>query len=101
MKEEDQNIFEKSTEVIGGFQIFLSPFLIAVIIAAIIYFPNPNTITLIIAGVITILGIILGIKLASKIYKSREGTIHFVSRTTATPEIDELNKKEKKEHDPR
>ncbi|GAB0154876.1 hypothetical protein CHRYSEOSP005_01360 [Chryseobacterium sp. Alg-005] len=100
MKKEDQNIFEKFTEAIGGFLIFLSPFLIAVIIAAFIYFPNPNTITLIIAIAIILLGIILGVKLALKIYKTKKGTIHFVSRTDATPDIDELLNQKEKGNDP-
>jgi hypothetical protein len=92
MKKDNLDLFEKSTEAIGWFQIFMSPFLIGVIISAIIYFPNPNTLTLVLALVIILLGIIIGIRLASKIYKSENGTIHFISRTDATPDIDELNK---------
>ncbi|MCA6067066.1 hypothetical protein JI747_007740 [Chryseobacterium sp. RG1] len=93
MRENKPNIFEKSTEVIGGFQIFLSPLLIGILIAAIVYFPNPNNFTLIIAAVIIILGIIIGLILALRIYKSKEGTIHFISKTTSTPEIEETTEK--------
>lgn len=97
MGENKPNIFEKSTEVIGGFQIFLSPLLIGILIAALVYFPNPNSFTLIIALTIIILGIIIGLILALKIYKSKEGTIHFISKTTSTPEIEETKEtKEKK-----
>jgi cytochrome c biogenesis protein CcdA len=96
MDENKPNIFEKSTEVIGGFQIFLSPLLIGILIAALVYFPNPNNFTLIIAIVIIILGIIIGLLLALKIYKSKEGTINFISRTSSTPEIEETKEKIKK-----
>lgn len=93
MEENKPNIFEKSTEAIGGFQIFLSPFLIGLLIAAIVYFPNPNNLTLIIALIIVTLGIGIGLKLALRIYKSKEGTVHFISGTSSTPEIEETTEK--------
>lgn len=80
MKENKPNIFEKSTEVIGASQIFLSPLLVGILIAAIIYFPNPNNFTLVIAVAVVILGTIIGLILALKIYKSKDGTIHFISK---------------------
>lgn len=101
MKKERQNIFEKFTEVMGGIGVFLSPFLIAGVIAAIIYFSNPNTVTLMIAIAIILLGTILGLKLAGRIHKSKEGTMNFISRTDATPDIDELVNRKEKEDDPR
>lgn len=95
-RDSNNSIFEKSTEIVGAFQIFLSPFLFGVIIAAIVYFPNPNNTRLIIAILIIVLGIIIGIKLVSKIYRSKKGTIDFISKTDSTPDIDNLlNKKEK------
>ncbi|MCE3075214.1 hypothetical protein [Chryseobacterium gwangjuense] len=96
MEENKPNIFEKSTEVIGGFQIFLSPFLIGILIAAFVYFPNPNNLTLAIALAIVILGICIGLILALRIYKSKEGTIHFISSTSSTPEIEETTEKQQK-----
>ena len=92
MKEEKLNIFEKGIESIGWFQIFLSPFIIGVVVSSVIYFPNPNTFTLIIAIIILIAAIILGIKLASKIQK-KHGAVNFISRTSSTPELDENLKK--------
>lgn len=97
MRENKPNIFEKSTEAIGGFQIFLSPLLIGILIAAIIYFPNPNNFTLIIAVAIVILGIVIGVILALRIYKSKEGTIHFISNTASTPEIEKTTEKKSKQ----
>ncbi len=98
MENKKSNIFEKSTELIGAVQIFLSPFLIGVIISAIIYFTNPNTITLIVSIIIFLLGIFIGIKLASKIYRSKEGTIDFISKIDSTPEIDNVLNKEKNDN---
>ena len=93
--EEKPNVFEKTTETIGWIQIFLSPFIIGLIIAAIIYFPNPNTFTLIIASAISALGFVIGARFASKIQK-KEGTINFISKIDSTPELDEnLKNKEK------
>lgn len=95
MEKKNPNLFEKSTELISGFQIFLSPFLIGAIISAIIYFLNPNTVTVVIAVLILILGAIIGIKLAYKIYRSKEGTVDFISKTDSSPEIDKFLNKEK------
>ena len=94
-KEDQQNTFEKATEAVGWFQLFLSPFLAGVIVSAIIYFSNPNTLTLIFAIIIFALGVVIGIKLASKITK-KHGAINFISNTSATPELDKQLKKEKK-----
>ncbi|WP_426275132.1 hypothetical protein ACN9MN_11935 [Chryseobacterium sp. S-02] len=93
MEENKPNIFERLTEIIGGFQIFLSPFFIGILIAVLIYFSNPNNLTLIIAITIIGLGTSIGLILALKIYKSKRGTINFISRISSTPEIEKKNKK--------
>lgn len=98
MKNDTRNIFEKSAELVGGLQIFLSPFLIGVAISAIIYFSNPNNFTLIVAIVLLLLATGIGIKLATKIYRSKEGSIDFISKTDSTPEIDKFLNKEKNDH---
>ncbi|SIT14137.1 hypothetical protein [Chryseobacterium gambrini] len=98
MKNDTQNIFEKSAELVGGLQIFLSPFLIGTAISAIIYFSNPNNFTLIVAIVLLLLATGIGIKLATKIYRSKKGTIDFISKTDSTPEIDKFLNKEENDH---
>lgn len=98
MKNDKRNIFEKSAELIGGLQIFVSIFLIGAAISAIIYFSKPNNFTLVIAIVILLLATVIGIKLASKIYRSKEGAINFISKTDSTPEIDKFLNKEKDDH---
>lgn len=86
----ENNIFEKSAELIGWFQIFLSPFLFGAFISALIYFTNPNRLTLTIAILILFTATLIGAKLASKIYRSKEGTIGFISKKDSTPDIDKM-----------
>ncbi|WP_312822633.1 hypothetical protein [Epilithonimonas sp.] len=96
MKNQKRNIFEETTEIIGWIEIFLSPFLIGLVLATIIYFSFDSIFATIISILITILGTLVGVKIAGKIYNSKEGTIHFVSRVSASPELDEEENKIKK-----
>lgn len=89
MKNQKRIIFEECTEIIGWIQIFISPFLIGLFLAKIIYFSFDSIFAIIISILIVIIGTLVGIKFASKIYNSKEGTIHFVSRVSASPELDE------------
>lgn len=81
-------IFEYITEAVGWLQIVASPLLIGLGIGAVVYFPNPTTTRLIIGISIAALGLIVGILWATKIWKTKEGTIWFLSRIMATPELD-------------
>lgn len=91
-------VFEYIMEIIGWLQIVASPFLIGLGIGAFIYFPDPTLTNLIIAIVISLVGLILGIIWATKIWKTK-GTVWFMSRLSATPELDNLvdTEKEKKQ----
>jgi len=80
--------FELIKEIFGWLQIVASPLLIGVLIGAIIYFPNPTNLNLIIAILVCLIGLIVGIVFANRKFKSRNGTIWFLSRTMATPELD-------------
>jgi hypothetical protein len=82
-------IFELITELIGWLQIAASPLLIGLLIGSVIYFPNQTNTSLIIGICIALLGLVIGLILATKIFKSKNGTIWFLSRTMATPELDE------------
>ena len=82
-----RTLFEYFTEVIGWLQIVASPFLIASIIGAIIYFIKPNATRFIVASAIVAIGLFIGIIWATRIWK-KKGTIHFMSRIMATPELD-------------
>lgn len=93
MAKEKRNIFEETTEIIGWIQIFLSPFLISLVLAIIIYFSFDSEFAIIFSIIILIIGTLIGFRLAHKIYHSKEGTIHFVSKIDATPELDEEENK--------
>ena len=80
--------FEKASEIIGWIQIFISIFLLSAVISALVYFPFQNLLTLILGCIILAMGIFFGIKLANKKFK-KEGTIQFLSRISASPELDE------------
>ncbi len=79
--------FHTVMEVVGWLQIALSPSLLGLFIATVVYFSNPSTTTLIVSLVIFISGIILGVYFATKIWKTK-GTVWFMSRIMATPELD-------------
>lgn len=86
-------VFEYIMEVIGWLQIVASPFLIGLGIAAFIYFPNPTETKLVIAIIVAVLGLIIGIFCANRIWKTK-GTMWFVSQISATPDLDNLTEKE-------
>lgn len=92
-------IFEFITEVIGWLQIVASPLLIGLGIGALVYFSNPTNTRLVIGITVAVLGLIIGILWATKIWKTK-GTISFMSRIMATPELDkketETNENDKK-----
>lgn len=80
-------IFELITESIGWLQIVAFPLFIGVIIGAIIYFPNPTTTRLVLGIIVATLGLVIGVIWATKQWK-RKGTIWFMSRIMASPELD-------------
>ena len=89
--------FDFIMEVVGWLQIVASPFLISCLIGAIIYFPNQTQTNFIIAIAVIILGLVIGIFWANKIWKTK-GTMWFVSQISATPDLDHLESiKDKKE----
>ena len=90
---EKKSAFEYFTEILGWIQIAISPFLTGAIIGAIVYFTKPSKLTLIIASFIAIIGLCVGIIWAIKVWR-KKGTIHFMSRTTSTPELDEKDAKQ-------
>ena len=86
-------IFETITEVVGWIQIVLSPTLLGIAFGFGIYYNFPNRTGMIIGILIIVIGLIIGIVLATKKFKTT-GTIHFLSRISATPELGNLEKSE-------
>ncbi len=85
--------FEFFTECIGWLWIAASPFLLGLISGAIVYFSSPGGITLVVGVGLTVLGLLIGIIWATRIWK-RRGTIWFMSRLSATPDLDTTEKAE-------
>ena len=83
------NIFDYIFEGIGSIQILASPTIIGLIAAWFIY--KPTLWRSILAGAVGIGGLIIGIIWANSVSK-KEGTINFMSRVSASPELDEKEK---------
>ncbi|MBK9636400.1 MAG: hypothetical protein IPO63_00720 [Bacteroidetes bacterium] len=64
-------VFEFFTELIGWLQIVASPLLIGLAIGAIIYFPNPSTIRLLLGIIVASIGLVIGVVWATKNGKER------------------------------
>lgn len=80
-------LFEFIIDLIQWVKIVLSPTGIGLVIASLIYFSFPSFYTLVIAIIISALGLIIGIIWATKIWK-KEGTHSFMSKIYASPDLD-------------
>ncbi|MES1181559.1 MAG: hypothetical protein ABUL44_02065 [Flavobacterium sp.] len=83
--------FELFTEIVGWLQIVAGPLFAGIIIGALVYNSNRNITGLIIGISIALLGLVLGIIWATKIWR-KKGTVRFLSRIMATPELDKEEK---------
>ena len=90
-------IFEYMMGIIAWLQIVASPLIIGLGIGAFIYFPNPTLTRLSIAIIISVLGLIIGIVWANRIWKTK-GTLWFISQVSATPDLDNLIENEAKKN---
>lgn len=88
-------LFEWIIEAIGWFRIFLSPFLIGLAIGATIYLSNPTATKFAIALSLFALGVIIGVLWASKIWNKKEGTMWFLSKVMASPDLDSIESENK------
>jgi hypothetical protein len=79
------------TEFFAWLQIAASPALTGIIIGGIIYGVKRDIVGLVIAIIVASLGIIAGIIWATKIWK-KKGTVEFMSKVNATPELNNLKK---------
>jgi hypothetical protein len=84
-------IFETITEIIGWIQIVLSPTILGIALGWVIYYYFPTLTGLIFAILAVGIGLVLAIVLATKKFKTT-GTINFLSRISATPELDNTEK---------
>ncbi len=82
-----QKKFEWFLEAIAWLQIVASPLLIGVLIGAGVYFPDPSPTRFVLGVAIVVLGLVIGILWATRIWRTT-GTIWYVSRVSATPDLD-------------
>lgn len=75
------------TEILGAFLILGSPTLLGALIGGYFYLNNPSTQSQWLFAALTASGLFIGIWWAVREWKSR-GTVWFVSRLMATPELD-------------
>jgi len=81
------SFFDKIFDIIAWIKIFLSPFIIGLVLASVIWFSNDSNLIKMASLGVAGLGIILGIIFAEKIRK-KTGTQEFVSRIYRTPELE-------------
>ncbi|MFN3444308.1 MAG: hypothetical protein ACK44D_01090 [Bacteroidia bacterium] len=87
-------VLEFLIDAFSWLKIVASPFLIAVIIATIIYLNVAGTLGLVLSVSMLLVGLVAGVILATHIWKT-QGTTTFLSRIHATPELDKVNEEKK------
>ena len=87
-------VLEFLIDVFSWLKIVASPFLLAVIIAVIIYLNVSGILGLILSVSILMVGVVVGVILATRIWKT-QGTTTFLARIHATPELDKINHEKK------
>lgn len=75
------------TELIAGIQIAASPFLVGLGIGVMLYAFFPTTFALVTGSIIAGASLVIGIRWAMRVHKHK-GTVNFMSRVMATPELD-------------
>lgn len=93
-EKENTNWFDELTEIFGWIQIILSPALVGLLLGGLFYLYSPDTLGKILGSTIALIGLIIGMIWATRV-KKKNGTIWFVSRIMATPELDTKNKSTK------
>jgi len=81
-------------DVCSWLKIVASPFLLAVVIAVIIYLNVSGILGLILSVSLLLVGVVVGVILATRIWKT-QGTTTFLARIHATPELDKVNHEKK------
>ena len=92
-------VFEFLFEVFGWLKIMASPLLIGVVIGLFIYVPDPNNTRLLIATLVVISGLVVGIILATSVWRSK-GTMDFLAEIMASHDFDHFNDKKEIEDTP-
>jgi hypothetical protein len=87
-------ILEWLTSFIAWLKIVFSPLFLGLVAGLFIYGIYPTTTGLIIGIIVAALGLIIGVIFATRVWK-KQGTVNFISRISASPELDNLEDDEK------
>jgi hypothetical protein len=79
-------ILEIFVEILSWLRIMASPLIIGVGVGILVYDNNPNNTGMAIGIIISLLGLLVGIIGATKVWR-KTGTSNFMSRINATPEL--------------
>jgi len=83
-------ILEWLTSFFAWLEIVASPLIIGGVIGFFVYAKYPTTVGLVIGISVAGLGLIIGIVIATRIWK-KGGTVEFISRISASPELNKLD----------
>jgi hypothetical protein len=86
------NFFEKTTDTIGWVKLFLSPFLLGLVIGGAMFLMSDNTLVRIGGVAVFILGIFVGVFVADSAKKAG-GTQETIAKLNNTPDWDEMSEK--------
>jgi len=76
--------------IIAWLQIVASPLLIGIIMGFIVYYKIPGLTELILAVVISTVGLVIGVIWATRVWKKR-GTFEFMSEISSSHDLDKLS----------
>jgi hypothetical protein len=87
-------VLEFLIDAFSWLKIVASPFLIAAMIAIIIYLKVAGILGLVLSVGMLLVGLVVGVILATRIWKTK-GTTNFLARIHATPELDKVDQEKK------
>ncbi len=87
---------EGTIEVFSFLKIVISPLLIGLFIGIVIYANKTDDVGFFVGILFVIIGLVVGVKLAMWARKSQGSATEFNARVNASPDIDEIIRKDKK-----
>ena len=90
-------ILEFITAFFAWIQIAVSPLIIGLLISIIVYKNHPTKVGAMIGILITVLGLIVGIIWATKVWK-KQGTVEFMSKVSSNSELIDSDTKQEPQH---
>lgn len=89
-----KSAFDYFIEILGWLQIVASPLAISFVIGGFVYFPNPGKGRLLIACTIILIGLIVGIIWATRVWR-KKGTNHYLTTIRSSADFDNFTEPQK------